>query len=145
MGRTELLKRFIRDKPSIYYPCSLRKLPYNLRRFSAKVSSYLGLPEVQFSSFQDAFEAIKGRVVVVIDEFGYLVRDDPGVLSDFQEIVDEKLRGSGVTLILCGSSVSLMDRVLGAKSPPLREGRQVPQGQALQPETAEALVSGFDS
>ena len=120
VGKTELLKEFIKDKPAIYYLCSLRKLPYNLRRFSAKVSSFLGMPEVQFSSFQDAFEALKGKgkVVVVIDEFGYLVRDDPGILSDFQEIVDEKLKNSNITLILCGSSVSLMEtRVLGVKSP----------------------------
>ncbi len=120
IGKTELLKQFIRDKPAIYYLCSLRKVPYNLKRFSHRVSEFLRIPKIQFSSFQDAFEALKGkgRLIVVIDEFGYLVRDDPGILSDFQEIVDEKLRDSEITLILCGSSISMMEtRVMGAKSP----------------------------
>jgi len=120
VGKTELLKRFMTDKPTVYYLCSLRKVQYNLRRFSHKVSEFLKIPRIEFSSFQDAFEALRGRgrVLVVIDEFGYLVRDDPGILSDFQEIVDEKLRDSEITLILCGSSVSLMEtRVMGAKSP----------------------------
>ncbi len=117
VGKTELLKRFMRDKPSIYYLCSLRKLPYNLKRFSSKVSKFLGIPEVTFSSFQDAFRALSGkRALVIIDEFGYLLRDDPGVLSDFQEVVDEIL--DSVTLVLCGSSVSMMEsQVLDVKSP----------------------------
>ncbi len=120
VGKTELIKEFLRDKPSIYLLCSQRKIPYNLRRFSEKVSRFLGIPEVTFSSFQDAFRAIarKGKVAVVIDEFGYLVRDDPGILSDFQEIVDDIIRESEVLLILCGSSISLMEtRVLGHGSP----------------------------
>ncbi len=121
VGKTELIKKFLENKRSLYFLCSERKFPYNLRRFSEKVSDFLGIPRVKFDSFQDAFDALLSsgeKIAVAIDEFGYLVRDDPGVLSDFQEIVDEKLRDKDIMLILCGSSISLMEtRVLGPGSP----------------------------
>jgi len=54
----------------------------------------------------------------VMDEFGYLVEKDEGILSDFQEIVDEVLKDTKAKLILCGSYVSVMQgRVIGKKSP----------------------------
>lgn len=121
VGKTRLIKEFIKDKNSIYFLCSIRKVEYNLAKFSEKVCRYLGIPVVKFGSFQEAFDAIlskKDRAVIVIDEFGYLVRQDPGVLSDFQEIVDEKLSNTEHMLILCGSSISMMEtRVLGYGSP----------------------------
>ncbi len=35
------------DKPALYHLCSLRKVPYNLRRFSHKVSGFLGIPRIE--------------------------------------------------------------------------------------------------
>lgn len=122
IGKTELIKEFIKDKKSIYFLCSNRKIQYNLRKFSESICRFIGIPKVSFNSFQDAFDAllskISEKIVIAIDEFGYLVREDPGVLSDFQEIVDEKLKEKNIMLILCGSSISMIEtRVLGYKSP----------------------------
>lgn len=122
VGKTELLKEFIKDKTSLYFLCSNRKITYNLKKFSERVCQFINIPSVTFNSFQDAFDAIlskmREKTIIVIDEFGYLVRRDSGILSDFQEIVDEKLKGSNTMLILCDSSVSMMEtRVLGYKSP----------------------------
>jgi len=56
--------------------------------------------------------------LVVIDEFTYLVERDMGILSDFQEIVDEILPKSKIKIILSGSLVGMMEgRVLGYRSP----------------------------
>lgn len=122
VGKTEIIKKFLDGKNGVYFLCSNRKVAYNLKKFSEKVSEFIGIPGVSFNSFQDAFDALisktNGKIVVVIDEFGYLIRKDGGVLSDFQEIVDEKLKGKDVLLILCGSSISMMEtRVLGYGSP----------------------------
>ena len=55
---------------------------------------------------------------MAIDEFGYLVEKDEGVLSDFQEIVDELVSNKNIKIILCGSAISMMEtKVLGYKSP----------------------------
>jgi AAA+ ATPase superfamily predicted ATPase len=122
VGKTELIKEFVKNKKAIYFLCSDRKPLYNLEKFSEKVCNFIGIPVTSFKSFQDSFDAVtaktKERVSIVIDEFGYLVRKNSGILSDFQEIVDEKLKDKNLVLILCGSSVSMMEtRVLGYKSP----------------------------
>lgn len=123
IGKTELIKEFIKDKKNtMYFMCSERKIDYNLRRFSEEVCRLTNMPIVSFKSFQDAFDALlnraKNSLILAIDEFGYLVKEDAGVLSDFQEIIDNKLRGKSILLLLCGSSISLMEtRVLGHRSP----------------------------
>lgn len=56
--------------------------------------------------------------VVVIDEFPYLVQADSSVPSRVQRVWDQHLEATGVTLVLVGSSISVMeDEVLAGKSP----------------------------
>ncbi|WP_187146741.1 AAA family ATPase [Pyrobaculum neutrophilum] len=58
------------------------------------------------------------RTVLIFDEFPYLVDVDPSVLSRFQRLWDEVLSRTEVFLVLCGSSVSVMEgEVLGYRSP----------------------------
>lgn len=53
-----------------------------------------------------------------MDEFSYLIEKDHGFASVFQRIVDEVLKDSKVMLILCGSSISMMEEgVLSGRSP----------------------------
>ena len=121
IGKTTLLKKFLENKEHIYFLCSKRKLEYNLKKFSWKISDYLKIPRTEFNSFKEAFEAILSKnkkIIIAIDEFGYLVEKDEGILSDFQEIIDELLKSTKIKLILCGSIVSVMEtQVLGYKSP----------------------------
>ncbi|AEK72337.1 DEXX-box atpase [Thermococcus sp. 4557] len=123
VGKTRLLKEFIADKPSVYYLARNSTYSDNLREFSRTVlgrfpSTFLS--ETSFSSFSDVFKYLseKGKIVVVIDEFPYLIQSDKRVLSEFQYIVDEIVRASRLHLILVGSSVGMMEEhVLSQKSP----------------------------
>lgn len=123
VGKTRLIKEFMRNKPSVYYLARNSTYSDNLREFSRAVleafpSAFLS--ETSFSSFSDVFRylAEKGKVVVVIDEFPYLIQSDKRVLSEFQYIVDEIVRTSNLHLILVGSSVGMMEEhVLSQKSP----------------------------
>ena len=121
VGKTALLKKVIENRKALYFLCARRNIRYNLRKFSYKVCEFLNIPKVEFKSFLEAFEAILSKEknpIVVMDEFGYLVEKDEGILSDFQEIVDEVLKDTKAKLILCGSYVSVMQgRVIGKKSP----------------------------
>ena len=121
VGKTALLKKVIENRKALYFLCARRNIKYNLRKFSYKVCEFLNIPKAEFKSFFDAFEAILSKErnpIVVIDEFGYLVEKDEGILSDFQEIVDEVLKDTKAKLILCGSYISVMQgRVIGKKSP----------------------------
>ena len=63
------------------------------------------------------FNFLKDRIVI-IDEFPNLIKEDSGVVSIFQRIVDLTLKETKTKLILLGSSVSMMsDKVLSYKSP----------------------------
>jgi len=58
------------------------------------------------------------KVVLVIDEFPYLIDYNPAVPSAFQKIWDQILKDSNVLLILSGSSISTIETaVLGYASP----------------------------
>jgi len=126
VGKSRLLLEFVKRVGvgnALYFLVSDRGLSYNLRRFSEVVCRFYGVPFVRFESLRDVFDFIrvnsKGRrILVVVDEFGYLLKHDPGVASDFQEIVDNVLRGTNVKLVLCSSSVSMMEGyVLSYRSP----------------------------
>ena len=123
VGKTRLVKEFIKDKPAIYHLARNSTYLDNLRDFAGAVlekypSPYL-TPE-SFSSFADVFRYLgeKGKILVVIDEFPYLIQSDKRVLSEFQYIVDEVVRASKLHLILVGSSVGMMEEhLLSQKSP----------------------------
>ncbi len=123
VGKTRLVKEFIKDKSSVYYLARNSTYLDNLREFTGVVlekfpSPYL-TPE-SFSSFANVFRYLseRGKVVVVIDEFPYLIQSDKRILSEFQYIVDEVVRPSKLHLILVGSSVGMMEEhVLSQKSP----------------------------
>ena len=120
IGKTTLLKKSIEGKKALYFLCGKRKVEHNLLNFSKKVCEFLRIPEVNFESFIKAFEflANKKEGIIILDEFGYLIEKDYGILSDFQLIIDEILKNTNIKLVLCGSSVSLMEtEVLGYKSP----------------------------
>lgn len=123
VGKTRLVKEFIENKLAVYYLSRNSTYQDNLLGLSREVlrrhpSPFLS--ESSFSSFRDVFRylAEKGKLVVVIDEFPYLIQSDRRVLSEFQYIVDEIIRNSRLYLILVGSSVGMMEEhVLSQKSP----------------------------
>ena len=123
VGKTRLVKEFIKDKPSVYYLSRNSTYLDNLREFSDEVLKKFPSPYItpaSFRSFADVFRYLseRGKVVVVIDEFPYLIQSDRKVLSEFQYVVDEVVRTSKLHLILVGSSVGMMEEhVLSQKSP----------------------------
>ncbi|HII60977.1 ATP-binding protein [Pyrococcus horikoshii] len=119
VGKTALLRKFLEEKRGIYFLCSRRGYEKDLKRFSQELSKFFGIP-LSFEDFEDAFEFLskQGKLVVVIDEFPYLIESYKPVVSVFQRIVDLVLEGSEVMLILCGSSIGMMEKdVLGYKAP----------------------------
>ncbi len=122
VGKTELINQFCKDKPHIYFLADKRGTLINAREFAANAARYFNdiTPEVR--NFDDAFIYIQkragdGRIIVTIDEFSYLVEKDDSVPSVFQKIVDVHLKGTNIYLILCGSSISMMEGILGYRSP----------------------------
>jgi AAA+ ATPase superfamily predicted ATPase len=77
-----------------------------------------------------ANRAGKKRRVVVIDEFSYLVEKDAAIPSIFQLCWDEVLKDTHIMLILCGSSISMMEKGALSYESPLY-GRRTGQWKVL--------------
>jgi len=125
IGKTELIKQFIKDKPHIYFLAQKISEQENLKLLGKLVGEYVDddiLKANGFNSWQMFFEYlrkhIKERIVIAIDEFPYLTESNKGISSIFQYGWDEYLKETPVYLILCGSSISMMEQeVLGYKAP----------------------------
>lgn len=125
IGKTELIKQFIKDKPNIYFLVQKISEQENLKMLGELVGEFFGddiLKANGFDNWQILFEYLekhlKERVVVVIDEFPYLAEANKGVSSIFQAGWDEHLKNTPVYLILCGSSIAMMEsEVLAYKAP----------------------------
>ncbi len=118
VGKTELSIQFVKDKPHIYFLCERIAPHRQLKKFTEKLGAYFRdefLPEQGFREWETAFKYIVSKMekmVVIIDEFPYLVETDDAIPSTFQKIWDLYLNNSKIYLMLLGSSISMMEKTL---------------------------------
>ncbi|MBM3268571.1 MAG: AAA family ATPase [Candidatus Sericytochromatia bacterium] len=123
VGKTALVRQFTTDVPHVYFLADKAPESAQLQALSEQVGLLFEDEFVRtrgFGTWTDAFRYLagKGRVVLVIDEFPYLIETNAAIPSIFQKGWDEYLQGSGVLLILLGSSIGMMEtEVLGYRSP----------------------------
>lgn len=126
IGKTETLKEFAKDKKVAFYTCTQTEAKAQLNSFSLAVSSFLD--NKYFSSFKnwtEAFDSVADFVssdsekrVLIIDEFPYAVATDREIPSILQKEWDRYLQNENIMIILCGSSMSFMEKeILGEKNP----------------------------
>ena len=126
VGKTALMSEFAKDKPTIFFPALKSNARENLEALSKAIYCFLNPDSLEapvYASFDAAFAEITRiakaqRVVFVIDELPYLVKADPSITSRLQHLLDHDWSDSKLYLILCGSSMSFMEKkVLSEKSP----------------------------
>lgn len=124
VGKTELVKHFIKNKPHIYFLAETTHEKEQLKRFSAIVGEFFKEPLLLtrgFDTWEESFKYIKEKkrkLILAIDEFPYLIQSNSGIPSLFQKAWDEYWSKGNICLILLGSSVGMMEtEVLGYKSP----------------------------
>jgi len=126
IGKTELIARFVRGKPAVYFLADRRPEKDLLEEFKEKMSQILrdeSFSKLEVRNWLELFrEFLKwwkgGRIIIVIDEFPMLIEDNKAIPSVFQKIWDLELKNSRAMLILLGSSVSMMEtEVLSYRSP----------------------------
>jgi AAA+ ATPase superfamily predicted ATPase len=126
VGKTELLAEFCRDKRHVFFVADLDVEPVLRAAFSRAVNAELLGPEAAsavYPSWQDVFlllahHAQAQRLIVVLDEFTYLVDAHSPLPSILQRVWDSDLARSKLMLVLCGSYVGMMeDAVLGYHAP----------------------------
>ncbi len=135
VGKTELIKQFIKDKPSIYFVADKRSEKDQLKELGMLFGNYFNdklLVKNGFNEWLDLFqylkENIKDRFIFAVDEYPYIVEANKSISSLFQKGWEEHLKGSKIFLILSGSSISMMEsEALSYKSPLF--GRRTGQAQ----------------
>jgi len=124
VGKTTLVTTALEnlEMTSVYYLCDQRGSSHNARRFAAQCADAFGDITPDVDDFAETFHYLAARVdepcVIALDEFSYLVEDDEAIPSVFQTIVDDVLTDTEISLVLLGSSISMMEEgVLSYESP----------------------------
>lgn len=129
VGKTALLNAFCADKPTFRMLCLEDSSAANLAAFNSSLAllergTSPASAQPSYPDFQSALDRLfelgrDTRVVAVFDEYPYLSEAVPSFDSMLQHAVDRAAEeGSKLMLILCGSSVSYMEKdVLGKRSP----------------------------
>jgi AAA+ ATPase superfamily predicted ATPase len=128
VGKSELILQFGKNRPMLYL-LGKRAPPEQMRReFLETAALSLGEPLLATMPV-DSWKKVIGtvverwkredRLILVFDEFQWLVEKSPELPSVLQELWDRTWSRSGrIFLILCGSYIGFMEKeVLGKKSP----------------------------
>ena len=126
IGKTTLIKQFIKSKTAFYFLATKEVESQSMKRFAGVIARTTGnsvMQKAAFSDWLDLFQAVADykpneKKVLVIDEFPYLVKVNDSFPSIIQNAWDEILKDSNVMIILCGSLISMMKKhALSYESP----------------------------
>ncbi len=125
VGKTTLITEFCKGKKTVFFAAQENNTVQNLESFSNAIAEVdtNSSAHMTFRSFGDAFTrlaeiASSERLIVVIDEYPYLAGAEKGISSLLQNYLDHQFKATKLFLILCGSSMSFMEKqVLGYQSP----------------------------
>lgn len=142
LGKTTLLRYWAQNSghPFLYWVGSHFPSTVLLTQFSQQIWQ-LGNPGKRaprtftYESWAHAFEELAlvcqgpQRHIVIIDEFPYAIEAEPGLPSALQNAWDHHLKFSNICLVVCGSHVGMMERLIASDAPlfgrlvgPLRVG-----------------------
>ncbi len=144
-GKSWLLREFAHRKDADFFVCDSRAEGDQLAYFASVLGRSIGvvpaLPDVR--TFFDVLlrQPNARRRLVVIDEFPLLLEQSRGADSSLAAVMEER-ESAAVKLVLCGSQVSTMESLLGARAP--LHGRATPLSLApLTFETAREFLPGL--
>lgn len=126
IGKTELLKQFVKDKKHIFYYGHQITDAMQLKRLTGIVTEHFDkkIYSDTFDHWENVFQYISEnlqndeKTVIVLDEFPYLVEGNASIPSIMQSAWDHYLCDKNIMIIICGSSMSFMEKeVLSEKNP----------------------------
>ena len=128
IGKTETLRQFCKGKPHVFFVCQECTDKLQLKNFSEKMLKE-DVPAKQyveqFADWERAFSAVMDlpygnkKRLLIVDEFPYMCKGNPGIPSVLQKLWDEKLKDANIMIILCGSAMSFIEKELLAEKNPL--------------------------
>lgn len=154
VGKSRLVEEFLEQaqRPAAFFTASKQGRRRELELFAEEVAgSQLPAAEgvragAAFSSWEAALSIASAEgtrpdpVVIVLDEFPYLVAEDPSIEAVLQKVWDRVLSRRPVLLILIGSDVAMMEALTEHGRPLFgRLSRELVLGPFSPRETAELI------
>ncbi|MEF8831689.1 MAG: ATP-binding protein, partial [Halobacteriales archaeon] len=120
-GKSELVRQSIAHRDDAVYYQAVESTAQN------QLEQFVDTATAQFPALQNVrrdWEALlealgEKNAVVVIDEFPFLIEEDESLPSRIQRVWDTELQETGMTLVLVGSSISVMENKVLSGSAPL--------------------------
>lgn len=124
LGKTTLIKKSLENQKGIYYLMTNDTANTNLQSFKEILSETLQEPiinDIEANSWESFFKKIlrfiPNNYIIILDEIPYLFSKSQSIISEFQKIYDEYCSEKHIKLVLCGSSISIMDEISSHSSP----------------------------
>ncbi len=126
VGKSTLIREAAKDQLHIFYQATRVTSSLNLEAFKAEIARTLG-PDELLAGIGDWLSALhyvaraaerQRGLIVMLDEFPYLVDSDSALPSIVQKFWDSGAPGTGnLKLLLCGSLISQMEELLAERNP----------------------------
>jgi AAA+ ATPase superfamily predicted ATPase len=119
LGKTAVARRSLSDDDAIYYQATETRPELQLETFAELATEVYPVLSGVRREWEYLMNALADQnAVIVIDEFPYLIESDSAIPSRFQRAWDTHIADTGATLVLVGSSISMIeDHVLAGDSP----------------------------
>lgn len=124
VGKSELIKEALRDLDTVVVRYICRKTPFaqNMEGLSRAVAKAFNDKYVKFTDLESLLEYVchkarERKVVLFIDEYPFLRGDNEAVDSEFQIAIDNWQNEACLKLILCGSYMETMQKLVESSAP----------------------------
>ena len=124
IGKSTLIKRFCEGRRALYIQSPRGSAADVLHNLALSISAFDGVDREDYKFIQDAFEDMaalcrKEPLIVILDEFPFMIENIPAASSVVQRFIDLSVSGTDTMLIICGSSISVMRREVDDYQRPL--------------------------
>ncbi|MEA3460277.1 MAG: ATP-binding protein [Bacteroidota bacterium] len=122
IGKTRIIQQLMKDE-DIYFIADQRETPLQIASFAKTIAKKItGFDSVVYPDWEVCLlalnERLTKRITLIIDEFPYLAKSSPELVSILQKLYDTRSQLS-FHLLLCGSSQQMMHKMAIASTSPL--------------------------
>ncbi|MFW5846857.1 MAG: ATP-binding protein [Nanoarchaeota archaeon] len=122
VGKTELLKEFLKKHKGLYILARQESEAEQLKKVSSQIAEYFNDEVLKLNPFANwdslfVYLANKPRIPIVFDEFPYIVQSTKKITSILQDYWDNYFSKKNAFIVLCGSSITMMEKLLHKTSP----------------------------
>lgn len=120
LGKTELVRQSLADHDAVLYQATETTPQVQLDEFvDVAAESFPGVDRIK-QEWESLFGYLAEQdAVVVLDEFPYLIDADASLPSVIQRLWDQEIQDTTATLVLVGSSISMMEEATLLGNSPL--------------------------